>query len=345
MPAFPTSSLRPIEIVGGGLAGLSLGLALQRAGVPTSLFEAGGYPRHRVCGEFISGLAGTTIERLGLREILADAHPHRTAHYHVGGRRLPPLALPQPALGISRYTLDRRLADAFAAAGGALRANTRAPMEEPQPGRITAVGKIRHGPFWVGLKVHVRKLEIAEDFEIHLGKRAYLGLSKVEDGAVNLCGIFAPRRLAARGEDLIPAYLEAAGLGSLAARLRAAETDSSSFCTTAASLGDRAVSRSVDVRIGDACAITPPYTGNGLAMALQGAELSLGPLLAYAQGRQDWEQTAATIAAEQRRRFGRRLAAAALMHPFFLEPGWQRLFALLTRARLVPFRALYALLH
>ena len=49
-------SLQPIEIVGGGLAGLSLGLALRQQDIPVTLFEAGSYPRHRVCGEFITGL-------------------------------------------------------------------------------------------------------------------------------------------------------------------------------------------------------------------------------------------------------------------------------------------------
>ena len=38
---------QPVEIIGGGLAGLALGLALQRRGVPVMVFEAHDYPRHR----------------------------------------------------------------------------------------------------------------------------------------------------------------------------------------------------------------------------------------------------------------------------------------------------------
>ena len=50
------TAVQSVRIVGGGLAGLSLGIGLRRAGVSTEIFEAGDYPRHRVCGEFVTGL-------------------------------------------------------------------------------------------------------------------------------------------------------------------------------------------------------------------------------------------------------------------------------------------------
>jgi len=46
------SALRPITIVGGGLAGLMLGNGLRQQGIPVTVWEAGHYPRHRVCGLF-----------------------------------------------------------------------------------------------------------------------------------------------------------------------------------------------------------------------------------------------------------------------------------------------------
>ncbi len=64
---------KPITIVGGGLAGLTLGIALRRRGVPVILCEAGHYPRHRVCGEFISGRGLEVLARLGLHERFAAA--------------------------------------------------------------------------------------------------------------------------------------------------------------------------------------------------------------------------------------------------------------------------------
>ena len=340
-----TTSPLPVEILGGGLAGLSLGLALRRAGVPVTIFEAGDYPRHRVCGEFISGLDETTIEALALRPFLADARPHRVVHYHLRDRVLPPFSLPATAWGISRHTLDTRMAKAFVAAGGTLLTNTRMPEEDTPVGRVFAVGRHRRGPFWVGLKVHVRNLKLAEDFEVHLGRRAYLGLSRIETGAVNLCGIFASRTVDAHGLDLLQAYLAAAGLEALAERLRHAEIDPASFCVTAAPLGDRHAAPPDRLRIGDAWATIPPFTGNGLAMALQSAENAVAPLRAYSARQAGWDETARRIYAAHRRRFRRRLTLATWLHPLFLEPRRQSWLAALIRSHLIPFSAFYAALR
>jgi flavin-dependent dehydrogenase len=335
----------PIEIVGGGLAGLSVGLALRREGIPVTIFEAGDYPRHRVCGEFIAGLDPGTVDVLGLKGILADARPHDAVTYYLRGRPLRPYRLPRTAWGISRYTLDTRLAKAFVAAGGDLRTHTRVPEADTPAGRVFAAGRKKKGPFWVGLKVHARNLSLSNDFEVHLGDRAYVGLSRVESGEINVCGLFAQRGVDARGAELLPAYLAAAGLGDLAERLRAADVDHGSYCATAAPLGDRRVVPSDRIWLGDACASIAPFTGNGLAMALQGAELALAPLRAYACGLASWGESIRAIARAQGVRFRRRLLVSSLIHPFFLERRRQECLAALSSLRLIPFRAFYAALH
>ena len=337
----------PIEIIGGGLAGLSLGLALRRARVPVTLFEAGTYPRHRVCGEFITGLGAETIARLGLAPFLGDALQHREVAWFLDDseRAARIQTLPSPALGLSRYALDARLASAFVAAGGELRTNTRVTDLAPCAGRVFASGRRRGRSPWLGLKIHAHNLPLERDLELHLGEHAYVGLSRIEGGAVNVCGLFRRRALCAKGENLLLGYLQAAGLAALAARLGAATLDADSFCAVAAVCFDRRVPPADRLCLGDACAMIPPFTGNGMAMAFQSAELALDPLLAYAHGAGAWDKVCRGLHTELRRHFRVRLASADALHPFLSEPPRQRVLRTLNRARLLPLRPLYAALH
>jgi 2-polyprenyl-6-methoxyphenol hydroxylase-like FAD-dependent oxidoreductase len=337
---------RPIEIVGGGLAGLSLGLALRRRGVPVRLFEAGDYPRHRVCGEFIAGLSPGTIERLALAPILSDALRHREVAWFHADRRVRLQRLPAPALGLSRHTLDARLAGAFTQAGGVLHPHTRITDDAAPPGRVFAVGRRRTETAWLGLKVHALDLPLDRDLELHLGENAYAGLSRVEAGRVNVCGLFRRRDVRAKGPALLTAYLRAAGLTALAQRVAAGQPDPGSFCAVAAvPFADRVPAADTRAVLGDASAAIPPFTGHGMAMAFQSAELALDPLVAYAQDGLDWPSACRRLHDGLHRRFRFRLAAAGALHPFLVGPRRQQWLARLARLRLLPFRPLYAALH
>ena len=48
------SSHWDLIIIGGGLAGLSSAILSSRQGLKVLVIEKGSYPRHKVCGEFIS---------------------------------------------------------------------------------------------------------------------------------------------------------------------------------------------------------------------------------------------------------------------------------------------------
>src|SRR5690349_23429501 len=113
-------NLRTITIVGGGLAGLTLGIGLRRQEIPVTIWEAGQYPRHRVCGEFISGRGQETLARLGLRDLLeqAGAVSANTAAFFSESKSTPPHTLPSRAICLSRFDLDHALALKFRRLGG-----------------------------------------------------------------------------------------------------------------------------------------------------------------------------------------------------------------------------------
>ncbi|PTX94548.1 hypothetical protein [Opitutus sp. ER46] len=348
---------RPIEIVGGGLAGLSLGLALQRQGTPTTIHDAGTYPRHRVCGEFIAGLDDATIESLGLAPLLADALRHHEVAWYFGSGSAHRHHLPAPAYGVSRHVLDARLADAFVAQGGTLRTSSRVAEHDVPEARVWANGRRPGGSHWLGLKVHARGLRLETGLEVHLGDHAYVGLARLPGDEVNVCGLF--RRLppleprpgtplttpAPLRRTVLFEYLQRTGLGALTRHLADATLEPASFCAVAALDFQRLACADDTIRLGDALTMIPPFTGHGMAMAFQSAALALRPLLAYSRGQSTWPEAVRATNSVLRGRFRLRHASANTLHRFVLEPRRQRWFAVLSRARLLPFRRLYALLH
>lgn len=342
-----TATSRPVEIIGGGLAGLALGIGLRGAGVSVTVFEAGDYPRHRVCGEFIAGLAGETPGKLGIERVFEGALRHTEVCWFLGDRRICEMRLPSPAIGISRFLLDARLANLFVAQGGRLVTRRRVAGDFHGPGRVLTAGRRRSADSpWVGLKAHVRKLSLRTNLELHLGTGAYVGLSQVEDGWINLCGLFR-RRSGLRGDspEGLASTLRSSGLSALAERVGGAEFRPGSACAVAGFVFDRSIEQRGAMVLGDSCAVVPPFTGNGMAMAFTGAALSLDPLVDWAYHRASWEEASATILAGLQHAFRVRLKGAALLHPMLLDPKGQFCLGALARAGLLPLRPLYHLLH
>jgi len=337
--------VKEVGIVGGGLAGLSLAVGLARRGVPVVVHEAGRYPRHRVCGEFISGVGERTLEVLGIADDLADARLHREGLWFREGRRMTGCRLPRAALGISRYRLDERLKRRLVASGGTVREGVRRRAGGGE-GEVWAAGRrAQRGP-WIGLKCHLRELELGAGLEMHLGSNGYLGLTEVEDGIVNACGLFRLERShRGRGVGLWLEYLRAGGLDDLAGRLSDARVVEDSFLGVAGfELGWQRFDRGRCV-VGDAEGMIPPFTGNGMSMAFESAELALTPLSRWSRGEQAWESAVAAIRRAARRRFRRRLGAARWMQSLLLHPLGQSGLERVSRLGMLPFRPMLSLVR
>jgi flavin-dependent dehydrogenase len=338
--------MNPVQIVGGGLAGLALGRALARARVPVTVMEAQDYPRHRVCGEFICGLREGVRRDLDLSPMLEGAVVHRNMTWHWRGRHVRRDTLPRPAFGLSRHALDQRLAEAFVAAGGELHVRTRVDPDEIRPGRIWATGRrlSRSAGDWIGLKAHAGGLQLAADLEFHLADGAYVGLTTVERGEVNVCGLFRRRAdVKAAAAVILPAYLRACGLHDLADRVEPALQQGSHAAVAALSFDRHAPNDRV--ALGDAFAMIPPFTGDGMAMAFESASLAVGPVEAYARGQQTWAETETLIRNGMRARFRWRLTVAGALQRFLVNSRGQACFAALADRGLLPFRHLFRILH
>lgn len=333
--------LRTVEIIGGGLAGLSLGIGLRARGIPVRLIEAGSYPRHRVCGEFIAGLDETTPKRLQLDQFLQHARPAHGVSWCEPARPAMRHRLPQAALCLSRFRLDAAMADAFVASGGELSTQQRAPIEAAE-GRVLACGRrpLASSP-WVGLKQHFRNLKLDDDLEVHFGGGAYVGLTRVEDSLVNVCGLF-PRPRAGDTCDVV-ARTRAVGLPQLAERLASADPVADSDCAVAGL--DYAPKTCAPASLGDHQGLIPPFTGNGMTIALQSAAASLDHFEGWSRGMLSWAETLSKVSRAVRRRFRRRIFLSRLLHPWLLDARRRSLVHVLHKSNLLPVSLLYRLSH
>lgn len=334
-----------ITITGGGLAGLSLAVALRHHDVPVTVLEAGTYPRHRVCGEFISGVSGETLVALGISDLFADARRHRSLAWHDRGQLIHCDEFQDHALGISRHLLDERLWKRLTELGGIVRTNFRSAPDF-RDGHLWAAGRKPRGGPWIGLKAHVRISGQSADLEMHAGTNGYAGLAGVEGGWTNVCGLFRiDRSTKATDRQLLTAYLDAGGNNRLAATLRDCEWREGSFSTVAGfELGRQRATPGL-LALGDAESMIPPFTGNGMSMAFQAAECAIAPLVSYSRGKSSWQESANNVRSAVQRKFRRRLAVAGALHPLLFEAASRSLLQYLASTRLLPFQPMLSLVR
>lgn len=319
--------MKTVSIIGGGLAGLTLGIALRRREVPVAIWEAGHYPRHRVCGEFISGRGQEVLQRLGLRELLADAGaiPARTGAFFLGNNASPVRNLARPALCISRFALDSLLAKEFVKTGGELHQNSRAMNDSYAEGVVCASGRpvqLKEGGWrWFGLKVHARNVALSADLEMFGVRDGYVGMCRLSGEETNICGLFRNwpgMPLVRHGRELIRGEP-----GSpLHNKLARAEFDESSFCSVAGlPLRPRRAADHEECCIGDALTMTPPVTGNGMSMAFEAAELAMEPLVRWSRGDSSWKTARQVIGRACDAAFKWRLLWASWLQKLMFAPA------------------------
>lgn len=325
---------REVTIVGGGPAGLTLGIALRRRGVPVAVWEAGHYPRHRVCGEFISGRGLEVLERLGLLAVLKRLGALRAesvAFFLRDGRSVRRV-LPQAAWCVSRFALERALAEELRRLGGRLQEGARWREGFGQEGVVRATGRRvgtgapSGGWRWFGLKAHARNVELTAELEMHVSPRGYVGLCRVETGAVNVCGLF--RRRSGETPGGVEELLRGGAGGTLRERLAGAEFVPGTCCAVGGlgwenPFGVRAARRrAAECCVGDALAMIPPVSGNGMSMAFESAALAAEPLADWSAGRVSWAGACEAAGRGGWRRFAARLRWAGWVQRALFSPIW-----------------------
>ncbi len=95
-----------ILIIGGGLAGLTSAIHLAKAQISVTLIERDVYPKHKVCGEYISNEVLSYLDFLGVN--VNELNPVEISELNISTQKgkMIKSELPLGGFGISRYALD-----------------------------------------------------------------------------------------------------------------------------------------------------------------------------------------------------------------------------------------------
>src|SRR6478735_11462703 len=100
---------KAIVIVGGGLAGLTAAIHLSKIGLKVIVIEKNEYPKHKVCGEYISNEILPYLNWLSLD--ISELNPtHITKlEFSTSDGKIIKCDLPLGGFGVSRFALDNFL--------------------------------------------------------------------------------------------------------------------------------------------------------------------------------------------------------------------------------------------
>ena len=203
-----------VVVIGGGLAGLTTAIHLSKSGLEVTLIEKNEYPKHKVCGEYISNEVLPYLQWLGLE--IFDLKPSHISkmEFSTASGKIISGDLPLGGFGISRYVLDNYLSKKAVENGCQIIQDTVTDiqfnddefhvftsdnMKLKSKIVLGAYGKrsnidlklnrdfIQKNSPWLAVKAHYSGNFPNDLVGLHNFKGGYCGVSKVEDNKINIC--------------------------------------------------------------------------------------------------------------------------------------------------------------
>jgi flavin-dependent dehydrogenase len=259
-----------VAIIGAGPAGCAAALAALAEHREVTLYEKSRFPRHKVCGEFFSPEIADALRAMDVWDAFCAARPARITHavLHLG-RFVKRFELPRVAYGISRFAFDDLLLRESLRRGATLKLESARDENLPQPcvvahGRHSATLK---GERLFGFKAHFRG-DVPPAVELFFSGPCYMGISPIEDGGVNVCGLAPEALLKRTAFDPLPLLHEA-----LLDRLRGLERKFD-WLITGPLVFRAPLEHGSAYPAGDALGFVDPFTGSGILAALMTGRLA-----------------------------------------------------------------------
>lgn len=203
-----------VLIIGGGLAGLTAAIHLSKIGLQVTVIEKNEFPKHKVCGEYISNEVLPYLNWLDLN--IADLNPTNITklEFSAASGKTIKSTLPLGGFGISRFALDEYLYKKALENGCTIiEDNVENIVFENNQFIVTTANKnclkseivigafgkrstidqklnrdfIQKKSYWLAVKAHYSGNFPNDVVGLHNFKGGYCGVSKVEKDIINIC--------------------------------------------------------------------------------------------------------------------------------------------------------------
>ncbi len=346
-----------VAIAGAGPAGSSAAIRLALAGLRVVLIEQKTFPRHKLCGEFISPECLVHFKELGVNlEPFVGSRIERTIFFTRSGREL---AVPTswlnnnatPALGLSRSAMDKALIDRAREVGVDVREGTQVrslvlaegraaglvTREDKQERTVGAVlvldargrarpligdaGSAPRAARQVAFKAHLDRVATDRSTcEMFVYNGGYGGCLPVENGLHNLCFIASAAAIVGHGSDP-DRYMRVVLMKNRRAAkvLAEARVVGDWLAVPVQGLGPRDPSPAPGMlSIGDAAGFIDPFTGSGILLSLQSGALAADTI---AERLPRLEALETVYRRRYEGAFGRRFRTSAFLRQAFRAPA------------------------
>ena len=291
-----------IVIIGGGLAGLTAAIHLTKMGLEVTLIEKNEYPKHKVCGEYISNEVLPYLDYLGLN--IAELQPSyiNKLQFSIQDGKQIECPLPLGGFGISRYALDYYLYKKAVANGCTVIQGLVEDIEFNNNsfkiitnasnvlqvdivlgayGKRSIIDQKLHRTFiqkkspWLAVKAHYTGVFPNDLVGLHNFKGGYCGVSKVENNQINICYLADYKTF--KNFKNIEEYQQAIVINNPHLKQIFAQCqilfDKPLTISQIAFDKKEAVENHM-LMIGDTAGLIHPLCGNGMAMAIHSAKIA-----------------------------------------------------------------------
>lgn len=297
-----------VLIIGGGLAGLASAIHLSKKGLSVTIIEKSGYPRHKVCGEYISNEILPYFQWLDVDvSILNPTYIDQFKFSSITGTSVT-AQLPLGGFGVSRYALDDFLYKKALSNGCNFIQDTvnyvffEYDVFTVKTRDETFTSKIVLGAFgkrsnidqylsrnfiykkspWLAVKAHYSGVFSNNLVALHNFNGGYCGISKVEEDKINVCYLADYNTF--KQHKNIEDYQQ--GVLYKNAHLKTFFENCTMLFDKPLTISQISFDKKEPVEnhilmIGDTAGLIHPLCGNGMAIAIHGAKIASDLVVQY----------------------------------------------------------------